>query len=726
MDYLVVSDNHTFMISQYDGDVPLGETALGLYYFDTRHLSAFELRLNGRRLDLLTSSDEEVYRATMLLTNESASSAGDDSGRLGPQTIGVSRTRVVSGAIIERIMVTNYARTAVALVLTADLAADFADIFLVRGYASGTRGTLEPVRRDGDQFVFAYHGADDITRTSTVGTSRTPDAFDTPAAETPPLAEGPQGEGATRLRQLPVPARARLSWTLNLVPQATEIIDITITPSTSHPDKQLDSSGLTLDAAIDQVRASYRAWDADTTRVTSDNPVFDQFIQRSSHDLRALSATFDGQRMPVAGIPWFAVPFGRDSLIASFQALAFQPELAKGTLRYLAAHQGTSDNPWRDEHPGKILHEMRFGELANTDTVPFNPYYGSIDSTLLFLMLFAETIHWTGDEALYHELLPAVLRAIEWIDRYADLDGDGYIEFQARSEGGLRIQGWKDSGDSVLRPDGTLAEPPLALVEVQAYVYAAKQWIGALMERMGQTDHGARMQAEAVALKERFNQDFWLEADSTFAQAIELGKGPLRELTSNPGHAFLCGIVAPDHASQLAARLVAPDMASGWGIRTRGASDPNYNPMSYHNGSVWPHDNSLTIAGLARSGFRSEANQIASEIFAAAQHFRLNRLPELLCGYERAAGTNDGPAPYPVSCRPQAWAAGTGLLIVQSILGLEARALDNTLRVAPQLPPWLERVEIQNLRVGERRVHLRVTNTGVEVVDDGGVRIEVA
>lgn len=721
MDYLVVSNNHTFMISQYDGDVPLGETALGLYYFDTRHLSAFELRLNGRPLDLLTSSDEEVYRATIQLTNESASSAGDDSGRLGPQTIGVKRTRVVSGAIFERITITNYARTSVELVLTADLAADFADIFLVRGYASGTRGTLDPVRRDGNQLVFTYHGEDAVTRSSTVTLSRTPDTFETPSVAAPPPAEGPQGEGAARTRQLP--ALARVSWTLRLAPQATEEFDITVTPSNSQPDKQNDIGALTLDNALAKVRASYQAWDAETTHVTSDNPAFDQFITRSSHDLRALTATFDGQRMPVAGIPWFAVPFGRDSLIACFQALAFQPELAKGTLRYLAAHQGTRDNPWRDEHPGKILHEMRFGELANTDTVPFNPYYGSIDSTLLFLMLFAETIHWTGDEALYHELLPAVLRAIEWIDRYADLDGDGYIEFQARSEGGLRIQGWKDSGDSVLRPDGTLAEPPLALVEVQAYVYAAKRWIGALLERLGDGAQGARLQAEALALQERFNQDFWLASEGTFAQAIELGKGPLHELTSNPGHTFLCGIVAPERAPQLAARLIAPDMASGWGLRTRGATDPNYNPMSYHNGSVWPHDNSLTIAGLARSGFRSEANQLAGEIFAAAQHFRLNRLPELLCGYARAADTNEGPAPYPVSCRPQAWAAGAGLLILQSILGLEARALENTLRVAPHLPPWLGYVEVRNLRVGERRVHLRVSGNVVEVVDDGGVTI---
>jgi glycogen debranching enzyme len=721
MDYLVVSDNHTFMISQHDGDVPLGETPLGLYFYDTRHLSGMQLRLGGQPLDLLTSSDEHVYQATVLLTN-GATSSGEE--RILRQTIAVRRTRVVSGAICERIAVTNFSRAPVELELAVDLAADFADIFLVRGFGAGPRGAIEPAEVQGDRVRFTYRGADEVTRTTEVRASPAPDVVETPAAEAPPPSAGPQGEGANRLRQLPAPARARLIWRLALAPQAKQAIEIAITPSTSQPDKHVDSAGLTIDSALERVRASYQAWDADATIVTTDNPAFDRLVSRSSHDLRALTASFDGLQLPIAGIPWFAVPFGRDSIIASFQALGFRPELAKGTLRYLAAHQGAEDNPWRDEHPGKILHEMRFGELANTNSVPFNPYYGSIDSTLLFLMLFAETIRWTGDRQLYADLLPAVLRAIDWIDRYADLDGDGYIEFQRRSEGGLRIQGWKDSWDSVLRPDGTLAEPPIALVEVQAYVYAAKSWIADLLQRMGDGERGARLMAEAQALRERFNQDFWLEEEGYYAQAIEIGKGPLREITSNPGHAFLCGILAPERAARMAARLVAPDLASGWGIRTRGSSDPNYNPMSYHNGSVWPHDTSLIISGLARSGYREQANEIATQVVAAAQHFRLDRLPELMCGYGRAEGELDSPAPYPVSCRPQAWAAGTGLLILQSVLGLEADALANTLRVAPHLPAWLGSVEVRNLRVGERRVHLRVTRTGVEVVADGGVRVE--
>lgn len=724
MDYLVISDNHTFMISRHDGDIPLGETSLGLYFYDTRHLSGMQLWLNDRPLELLTSSDEDVYRASILLTNGVAESAGEGEGGMPRQSIALSRTRVVAGAVVERITVTNYHREMVELSFAIDLAADFADMFLVRGFAGGARGNLAPLEYDERRVLFAYDGADQVRRTTEILLSSAPEAIETPAAVAPPPAEGPQGEGSTRLRQLPAPARARLRWRLTLAPQSTWNLDLTMTPSTSEPDKRNDGVGLTLDTALAQVRSSYNEWDAAATAITTDHEAFNHFLRRSSHDLRALTAHFDDLRLPLAGIPWFAVPFGRDSLIASFQSLWFQPELARGTLRYLAARQGSADNPWRDEHPGKILHEMRFGELANTNSVPFNPYYGSVDATLLFLMLFAETIHWTGDTRLYHDLLPAVQRALEWIDRYADLDGDGYIEFQRRSSGGLRIQGWKDSGDSVLHPDGTLAEPPLALVEVQAYVYAAKAWIGALLRRMGDPSSAARLEAEAAALKERFNRDFWLADQRYYAQALEIGKGPIAEITSNPGHGLLCGIFNAEGAAATAARLVGPDLASSWGIRTRAASDPNYNPMSYHNGSVWPHDNSLIISGLARSGFRDEANDIATRIFAAARHFRLNRLPELMCGYDYHAGAFDAPVPYPVSCRPQAWAAGTGLLLVQAILGLEADALANTLRVRPRLPAWLNIMEVSHLRVGERRVHLRVTRAGVEVVADGGVRIE--
>jgi glycogen debranching enzyme len=722
VEYLVVSDNHTFMISRHDGDIPVEDTPLGLYYDDTRHLSALQVRLDGQPLELLSSNDEHVYHALFLLTNSALRSA---EGGIDRQTIAVRRERVVRDAVFERLTLTNYNRTPVACDLTIEMAVDFADIFLVRGFAGGPRGTIEPVDYQGDRLRFVYRGADEVVRITDIDLSVVPDTVDILGAEAPPPSRGPQGEGSRRLRQLPAPARAQVHWRVELAPHATWGVTLTMTPSihaTGHPGSERD---LTFEQALDDVRASYQAWDDATALVTTDHPTLNRLLRRSSYDLRALTARFGDVLLPVAGIPWFAVPFGRDSLITSLQTLWFHPDLARGTLRYLADHQGAQDNPWRDEQPGKILHEMRFGELANTNSAPFNPYYGSIDSTLLFLMLFATTVRWTGDQALYHDLLPAALLALDWMDLYADADRDGYIAFEPRSSAGLRIQGWKDSRDSVVHPDGTLATPPLALVEVQAYAYAARTWMADLLELMGDHNRAAEVRAGAATLKERFNVDFWLAEEGFYAQAIEVGKGPIREVTSNPGHALLCGILTPERAAQVAARLVAPDMLSSWGVRTRSAADPNYNPMSYHNGSVWPHDNSLILWGLARSGFRDQANEIAGRLLEAASHVHLCRLPELMCGYDREPGMFDSPVPYPVSCRPQAWAAGTGLLIVQSILGLEVDAFANTLRLAPHLPPWLSMVEVRNLRVGERRVDFRATRAGVEVISDGGVNVQV-
>ncbi len=730
VDYLVVSNNRTFMISHHNGDIPVEDSLFGLYFEDMRHLSGFQVRLNGQPLELLASSDEHVYHAVFFLTN---GSPGSEEQGIDRHTIAVRRERVVEETVVERITVTNHNRVSIECDLTIELAADFADMFVVRGFAGGLRGAMDPVEYQGDRLRFVYRGADDVVRITDIHLSAVPDTVDILDAEAPPPSPGAQGEGvrrasagsAHRLRQLPTPARAQMHWRIALAPHDEWVVDLTITPATNPSDRQNSGAFRSFEAALEAVRASYRAWDDAAATVTTDNPAFNQLLRRSSHDLRALTAQFDDHSLPVAGIPWFAVPFGRDSLIASFQALWFQPDLARGTLRYLAAHQGTQDNPWRDEQPGKIMHEMRFGELANTNSVPFNPYYGSIDATLLFLMLFAATVRWTGDMNLYHELLPAAFQALDWMDLYADADGDGYIAFEPRSTAGLRIQGWKDSRDSVLHPDGTPAEPPLALVEVQAYACAARTWMADLLERMGETDRAAEVRAAATALKERFNADFWLADEGFYAQAIEVGRDAIREITSNPGHALMCDIVPPERAAQIAARLTMPDMLSSWGVRTRSAADPNYNPMSYHNGSVWPHDNSLIVWGLARSGFRNEANDIAGRLVEAATHFRLHRLPELMCGYDRDPDTFDGPVPYPVSCRPQAWAAGTGLLIVRSILGLEVDAFDNTLRLAPHLPPWLSWIEVQNVRVGERRVHFRATRTGVEIIADGGVEVRV-
>lgn len=711
MEYLVVSDDRTFMISAHSGDIQANKDGLGLYYLDTRHLSELDLRIEGQAPDLLGFSDEHVYQAQMLLGNAAFTSTAGTS--IGSHTIGIRRERVAAGTIFERIVLTNYNRQAVDFDLTIGFAADFVDLFLVRGFPPMERGELQrPQQRDAE-LILAYHGKDNVVRSTTITWNQPPSKIDTPQSI----------PAETARPQAPEPVRATMTWHIELAAHADFSLDLTFKPASGAAEATTSTLKPTIDEARALVQASYERWAAEALQVRSNNPAFDELIARSALDLRALVGIYPTGKVMQAGIPWYEVPFGRDSLISSLQTLCFQPDLAVGTLRFLAAYQGTKDDPWRDESPGKIMHELRFGEFAGMGVIPHTPYYGTIDATLLFIMLFAQTIRWTGDRALFQELLPAVHRALAWIDDYGDLDGDGYIEFQPRSENGLRIQGWKDSFDSVLYPDGTLADLPVALVEVQAYAYAAKSWVAALLRQMGNEAEAAQLEQAAAHLKEQFNRDFWLPDIGFYTQALDGHKRPIADLTSNPGHALIGGIVPHERAIQMAERLTGPELASGWGIRTRAATDPNYNPMSYHNGSIWPHDNSLIIYGLHQSGCRDAGNEIAGQIMDAAKHFPRTRLPELMCGFGRDMAASERPAEYPVSCSPQAWAAGTSFMMLQSFLGLEADALDNTLRIAPHLPSWLEMIEIKNLRVGTGRVHLIATHDGVEVISSDGVQV---
>jgi glycogen debranching enzyme len=425
--------------------------------------------------------------------------------------------------------------------------------------------------------------------------------------------------------------------------------------------------------------------------------------------LRVLSDLVPEGYFPSAGIPWYACPFGRDSLITSLQTLAFNPLIAVGTLHTLARYQGTREDPRREEEPGKILHELRHGEMVRLGLVPHSPYYGTADATPLFVYLFAETMRWQDDDKLYHDLLPNVNRALEWIDTYGDLDGDGFVEYRASTvPGGIRNQVWKDSSDSIQHPDGTLAETPVAAVEVQAYVYAAKQSMSELLRRKGDTATADRLAAEARELRKRFNEAFWMPELGFFAQGLDKDKEQVPTISSNPGHCLWCGIVDDDKAQLTVQRLMQPDMVSGWGVRTISHTSPSYNPMSYHNGSIWPHDNSIIVAGFKRYGFHEETNKVITQIAEAAQYFRYNRLPELYCGFTRDTIYNTGPAEYPVSCSPQAWAAAAPILMIQSILGLQANAVTGQISVSPRLPDWLAKVEVSNLHVGNRCIDITV------------------
>ena len=452
-------------------------------------------------------------------------------------------------------------------------------------------------------------------------------------------------------------------------------------------------------------------------------------IQRSLDDLCLLESTDPvGDRFIAAGVPWFTTLFGRDSLITSLQAISFAPRLAIQTLEILAKRQATAVDAWRDAEPGKILHELRTGEMSRTGELPFAPYYGSIDSTPLWLILLGETHDWTGDDGLVDRLWPNALAALDWIDRWGDRDGDGFVEYERRAETGLRNQGWKDSSDSIRWLDGTLAETPIALAEVQGYVFDAKKRMARLARRRGEDALAARLEAEASVLQRRFAEHFRLP-DGSIAMALDGAKRAVDTIGSNAGHALWSGIVQAEHAEAAAAALGSNAMVSGWGLRTYAADQPGYNPIGYHTGSVWPHDTAIAAAGLRRYGFDEAADILSSGMLAAAQHFPAFRLPELFCGFDRAS--TGSPIAYPVACSPQAWAAGAALMLIRTMLGLQADAPNRRLTLdRPILPAGLTKVVVRGIRVGDASCDLLLHRwrglTSAEVLrKDAGLEVVV-
>jgi glycogen debranching enzyme len=412
-----------------------------------------------------------------------------------------------------------------------------------------------------------------------------------------------------------------------------------------------------------------------------------------------------------AGVPWYVALFGRDSLVTSIQMAAFEPDVAANTLRVLAVHQGTTVDDWRDEQPGKILHELRVDELANLDEIPQTPYYGSVDSTPLFLVLLGIYSSWTGSLDLFHELRENVCSALGWIDQFGDSDGDGFVDYQTRSRSGGRNQGWKDSGNGIVMENGELAEPPIALPEVQGDVYLAWSSMADLFERDGDRTTAQGLRQRAQQLFTAFNREFWLSHERYFAFCRQADGRYSRSIASNAAHALWTGIVDPKHARAVVSRVLKPDMFSGWGVRTLSATDPSYNPVDYQVGSVWPHDNAMIVAGMQRYGFGKEANQVFTALMQAATKFDHFRLPEVFAGYDRAFASK--PVKYPVACNPQAWAAGSIPYMLASVLGLRPDAFNRRLHIQhPHLPDWLQWVTLRHLRIGDAEVDLRYERSG--------------
>ncbi|MGA7936160.1 MAG: amylo-alpha-1,6-glucosidase, partial [Kovacikia sp.] len=462
---------------------------------------------------------------------------------------------------------------------------------------------------------------------------------------------------------------------------------------------------------------------AQATQLRSANPEITAYYQQALIDLSALRIKVKNNGhdfwMPAAGIPWFVAVFGRDSVVASMQTMAVYHGFAYGTLLRLAQLQATEVDDWRDAQPGKMLHELRRDELTQLHQLPYTPYYGTIDTTILWIVTLAEAYQWSHDETLLHECRGSLEKALAWIEKYGDFDQDGFVEYQTRSPVGLRNQGWKDSGDSIVYPDGTQVEPPIALCEVQGYVYNAWNDAATIYDLLEDPQQAKKLRQKAADLYQRFNERFWMEDEGFYCLGLDNHKQPIRTIASNPGHLLWSGIVPPDRSDRLVKRLFQPDLWCGWGIRTLSSQNPAYNPISYQLGSVWPHDNSAIAMGLKRYGYHQEATQIAEGIFAAASYFEAGRMPELFGGIERQPGRF--PVPYPDANVPQAWAAGSIFLLLRALLGLEANAPGRcpqgqicpaTLTVQPVLPDWLPDLELVNLSVGTATVTIHFWREG--------------
>ena len=670
------------MVSDEMGDVPAGNTSgLGLYFSDTRFLSAYEFRLNRLKPILLSASVDESYVATFQLVNP-VLILDEGKRRIPQQSLSIRRSRFIYGGLHERIGIQNCGSEPVDIECSVRINADFRDMFDIRGYKLQTLGKLRPIQAGDPGMTFTYEGQDGLIRRTEVIVNR------------PPTTQQDD----------------TMTWHFPLASKETITLVIDVIPLIGEDEPMLS---YLYDDALQALQASYRGWHEQTTRITTDNAFLDRgLLRRGQMDLRILLEEFDSGLFPMAGIPWFSAPFGRDALITSIQTLMLNPEIARGTLRYLAQHQGRQLDPAREEEPGKILHEARYGELANLHLIPHTPYYGSVDSTPLFLVCAVEMMDWLNDQDLFVELLPALMNALSWVDRYGDSDHDGFVEYAERARGGVRNQGWKDSSDSLLYPDGRVVELPAALVEVQGYIYQAKLGLSRILERLGQAALAERLGREAAELRRRFELKFWLDDEQFYAQGLDRHKAPIPSITSNPAHCLWAGIIDPERAELLRDRLMAPDMFSGWGIRTLSTDSPHYNPMSYHNGTVWPHDNSIAVAGLRRYRHAEAAGQVIEAIMEAGIRMPNHRLPELFCGFRRDRRYNNGPAEYLVSCNPQAWGAGAAFHLMQTALGIVPDTTAGRVYLNPIPFGQARSVEIRGMRVGRGKLSFKVAYNG--------------
>ena len=665
---LVLKQGETFAIFDRHGDMrPLGFENQGLFHEGTRFISRWKLGLNGTSPLLLSSNVKEDNDFLVVDMTNPVLRFGD-SAVLPHGVIHIVRTAFLwEGEYFERVEISNFARERVRLSLELEYEADFVDLFEVRGTNRAHRGrTLPPLVRP-ERVVLAYEGLDSVLRQTVM-------EFNVPA-------------------QTVSAERALFQWDLD--PQQQKCLESKV----SFLANQKWADGENFEIAFGKVHAAYEDYRKEITLIETSNPQFNDWLNQSRADLHVLLTRTPSGPYPFAGIPWFSCIFGRDGIVTALETLWMNPEIGRAVLAYLGERQATDVNPSRDAEPGKILHEERKGEMAALREVPFGCYYGSIDSTPLWLILAGAYYARTGDRQLIEQLSPNIDRALEWLDRYGDCDGDGFVEYRQRASGGLSNQGWKDSDDAVFHKDGSMPEPPLALCEVQGYVYKAKLMAAHLMEVLGRNAEAQELRTQADQLKERFHKAFWCEEEQTYAIALDGDKRPCKIRSSNAGQCLFSGIAQPEAAAQIKDGLMSDAFFSGWGIRTVASTEARYNPMSYHNGSIWPHDNALLAIGFARYGFKEAAIRVLGALYDASQFMDLNRLPELYCGFGRRRG--EGPTLYPVACNPQAWSSASVFFILQACLGLRIETEQTRLYLDnPRLPQSLDQLQITNLKVG--------------------------
>jgi glycogen debranching enzyme len=694
----VLKNGDTFAVFDHYGDIkPGGLGEEGLYHEGTRFLSCLLLDLEGRRPFFLNSTiRDENDQLAVALTNPDL--LQDDQLKLSLGALQLALRKFLwRGVCYQQLRIKNHALKPVKTSLSLYFEADFADIYEVRGMKRQGRGHDLVPEITGDRVILSYRGLDCVVRRTLLNFYPPPTSLNS----------------STARFDLSLQPRQEITLSVTIACERAPMAPVILSFDDARVDAQADLE-------------RYSAW---SCHIRTSNSQINAWINRAVSDLHMLTTELPTGPFPYAGIPWFNTPFGRDGIITALECLWLRPALARGVLVYLAAMQATEVIPEQDAEPGKILHETRSGEMAVLKEIPFGRYYGSVDSTPLFVLLAGSYYERTGDLAFAQSLWPNVEAALDWIDRYGDRDGDGFVEYQQQSSDGLLHQGWKDSDDGIFHADASSATAPIALCEVQAYVYAARKAGAVLATALGLSERAVELERQAEALRERFEQSFWCEELSTYVLALDGEKRPCRVRSSNAGQCLFTGIASPDRAQRVARTLTKPESFSGWGVRTIATSEPRYNPMGYHTGSVWPHDNALIALGLSRYGLGEKALPLLTGLFEASLYFELHRMPELFCGFARQPG--EGPVLYPVACAPQAWSAASVFLLFQACLGLRISGPESQIYFTrPCLPASLNELRIHNLEVAGANVDLLLVrneyDVGVNVLRrEGDVRIMV-